>query len=56
VRRNTDNEPNWHADGTRHVNHDLIVVAIRGKLADGTTPVPGATPPFELVVTSTPAP
>ena len=53
---NTDNEPNWHADGTRHVNHDLIVVAIRGKLADGTTPVPGATPPFQLVVTSTPAP
>lgn len=56
MRRNTDNEPNWHADGTRHVNHDLIVVAIRSKLADGTTPVPGATPPFQLVITSTPAP
>jgi len=52
----TDNDPNWHADGTRHVNHNLIVVAIRGKLADGTAPVPGATPPFQLVVTSTPAP
>ena len=52
---NTDNDPNWHADGTRHVNHNLIVVAIRGKLADGTAPVPGATPPFQLVVTSTPA-
>jgi len=51
----TDNDPNWHADGTRHVNHNLIVVAIRGKLAEGTAPMPGATPPFQLVVTSTPA-
>jgi len=52
---NTDDDPNWHADGTPHVNHNLIVVAIRGSLANGTTPVPGATPPFQLVITSTPA-
>ena len=51
---NTDDDPNWHADGTPHVNHNLIVVAIRGRLANGTTPVPGATPPFQLVITSAP--
>src|SRR5205823_3919687 len=28
---NTDDDPNWHADGTPHVNHNLIVVAIRGR-------------------------
>jgi len=44
----------WHADGTRHVDHDHIVVALRGAFADGTTPRPGATEPFKLVITSEP--
>jgi hypothetical protein len=44
----------WHADGTRHVDHDHIVVALRGTFADGTTPSPGATPPFQLVIDSQP--
>jgi len=44
----------WHADGSRHVDHDHIVVAIRGKLADGTLPQAGATPPFAMLVTSEP--
>ncbi len=44
----------WHADGTRHVDHDHIVVALRGAFADGTTPHPGATEPFKLVITSEP--
>ena len=44
----------WHADGTRHVDHDHIVVALRGTFADGTTPHPGATDPFKLVITSEP--
>ncbi len=44
----------WHADGTRHVDHDHIVVALRGAFADGTTPTPGATSPFELVIASQP--
>jgi len=42
----------WHADGTRHVDHDHIIVALRGAFADGTTPAPGATPPFNLVIAS----
>ena len=44
----------WHADGTRHVDHDHIVVALRGTFADGTAPHPGATAPFKLVITSEP--
>jgi len=42
----------WHADGTRHVDHDHIVVALRGAFADGGTPAPGATAPFNLVIAS----
>jgi hypothetical protein len=44
----------WHADGTRHVDHDRIVVAIRGTMADGSRPSAGATPPFAMLVTSEP--
>jgi hypothetical protein len=44
----------WHADGSRHVDHDHIVVALRGTFTDGTTPTPGATPPFRLVIASQP--
>ena len=44
----------WHADGTRHVDHDHIVVALRGTFTDGTTPHPGSTDPFKLVITSQP--
>jgi hypothetical protein len=44
----------WHADGTRHVDHDHIVVALRGTFADGSSPAPGATPPFHLVIASQP--
>ncbi len=47
-----DEAGEWHADGTRHVDHDHIVVALRGAFADGTTPSPGATPPFQLVIDS----
>jgi len=32
------------------------VVALRGTYADGTTPRPGATDPFKLVITSEPEP
>ncbi len=42
----------FHTNGTRHVDHDQIVVAIRGTFANGVTPAPGATPAFQLVVTS----
>ncbi len=54
--RRTDDDPDWHADGTPHIDHNKIVVAISGTLADGTRPQPGATPPFDLVIDSRPAP
>jgi hypothetical protein len=50
----TDNDPEWHADGTPHINHDHIVLAIRGTLPDGNLPRPGATPPFQLTIESLP--
>ncbi len=49
-----DDAAEWHADGTRHVDHDHIVVALRGAFADGSTPAPGVTAPFELVIDSQP--
>jgi len=49
-------DPDWHRDGSRHVDHDHIVVAIRGRVGGATTPAPGETPPFTLVVESTPDP
>jgi hypothetical protein len=51
-----DDDPDWHADGTYHVDHNTIVVAVSGTLPDGSPPPPGATPPFRLVVTSTATP
>jgi len=51
----TDDDPDWHADGTPHIDHDRIVVAISGMLMSGSRPAPGATPPFELVVQSVPS-
>ena len=38
----------WHADGTPHINHDHLVVAIAGMLSNGSLPLPGATPAFTL--------
>ncbi len=54
--RRTDDDPDWHADGTPHIDHNHIVVALSGSLATGQQPAPGATPPFDLVIQSTPAP
>jgi hypothetical protein len=42
-------DPNWHLDGTPHVDHNHLIVALQGTL-NGITPMPGATPPFELVL------
>lgn len=46
--------PDWHTDGTPHIDHDHLVVAIRGTLADGSAPEPGTTPAFSLELTSLP--
>lgn len=51
---NNDADPDWHVDGTRHFDHDTIVVAVSGTVG-GRPLSPGSTPPFRLVVTSTPS-
>jgi hypothetical protein len=48
--------PDWHTDGTPHIDHDHLVVAIRGTLPDGSEPAPGETPAFSLELASEPAP
>jgi hypothetical protein len=53
-RRSADGE--WHVDGTPHVDNYHMVIAISGTMDDGRRPTPGPTPPFQLVVTSVPAP
>jgi hypothetical protein len=40
----------WHLDGTPHVDHDHLVVAIHGRLAGGGLPAPGRTAAFDLSI------
>ena len=54
--RALDGDPDWHVDGTYHVDHDHIVVAIRGTMPNGLPPAAGATPAFRLSISSTAAP
>jgi hypothetical protein len=56
ARRANDEDPAWHADGSYHVDHDRIVVAIRGSRDGGGRLEPGATPAFRLVVSSSSEP
>ena len=51
----TADDPDWHADGTYHVDHDHLLVAIRGTMPSGALLAPGATAPFALVVSSAPS-
>ena len=39
---------NWHLDGTKHTDHNHLVLAISGTLTGGALPTPGATAPFTL--------
>jgi hypothetical protein len=39
---------NWHVDGSRHVDHDHLILAISGTV-NGVAPAAGATPAFDLV-------
>jgi hypothetical protein len=41
-------DPAWHVDGTRHIDHDHLVIAIRGIVENEGMPQPGVTPPFTL--------
>lgn len=41
-------DANWHLDGSRHIDHDHLVLAITGTV-NGNVLAPGATPAFELV-------
>ena len=54
ARKSNDGE--WHLDGTPHVDNFHLLVAIGATLDDGSALVSGATPPFRLVITATPAP
>ena len=45
-------DPNWHTDGSLHIEHNYLIVAISGMLDDGSTPAAGATPAFELAMSS----
>ena len=46
----------WHADGSRHIDNEHLVVAVSDASVGGLPLTPGATPPFRLVVNATPAP
>ena len=54
ARRSDDEDADWHADGSYHVDHDHIVVAIAATLPAGSRPTPGATPPLLFGIASTP--
>lgn len=44
------NDSNWHLDGSRHIDHEHLVLAIAAVLNNGYPPAPGATPPFNLTL------
>ncbi len=43
---------NWHLDGSPHIDHDHLILAIGGRLNDGSKPAPGASPVFDLTLTT----
>jgi hypothetical protein len=45
-------DPEWHTDGTRHVDHDHLVLAIRGLLHGEDLPPPGQTPQFTFAIST----
>lgn len=44
-------DANWHEDGSPHIDHDHLILAIYGTVK-GALPRPGATQAFDLVVTT----
>ncbi len=43
-------DPNWHLDGSPHIDHNHQILAIAADLYGGGTPAAGATPAFDLSV------
>ncbi len=43
-----ENDPNWHLDGSRHIDHNHLILAIDGAFENGDPPAPGATESFDL--------
>lgn len=43
-------DPAWHTDGTYHVDHDHLVIAIKGTVANQGPPPAGRTPRFDLSI------
>jgi hypothetical protein len=43
-------DPAWHLDGTYHIDHDHLVIAIKGVVENQGLPAPGVTPRFDLSI------
>jgi hypothetical protein len=43
-------DPAWHTDGTYHVDHNRLVIAIKGQVENQGAPAPGRTPTFDFSV------
>jgi hypothetical protein len=48
-------DADWHVNGTRHYDHDHLVLAIQGAIDGEIVPEPGVTSPFTFRVKRTPA-
>lgn len=45
-------DPNWHRDGSPHIDHDHLILAISARTKNGAPLTPGATQPFTLELTT----
>lgn len=45
-------DPNWHNDGTPHIDHDHLILAIDARTQNGQALAPGATQAFTLALTT----
>ena len=45
-------DPVWHLDGTRHIDHDNLVIALHAPTRNGSYPAPGRSKSFNLDITT----
>lgn len=45
-------DPAWHLDGTRHIDHDNLVIALHSQMRSGGYPAAGASKQFHLDITT----